>query len=84
MKSSFLFVIASKPALGHTQPPIQWVPGDNSPGLKREGCEATTHFSAEVKNEWSYTFTYPYIFMACCLIKKGKRLHDMDNFTFSG
>jgi hypothetical protein len=27
-------------ALGHTQPPIQWVPGALSPGVKRPGREA--------------------------------------------
>jgi hypothetical protein len=27
MMGFFLFATASRPALGHTQPPIQWVPG---------------------------------------------------------
>jgi hypothetical protein len=30
---------ASRPALGSTQPPIQWVKGALSPGIKRPGRE---------------------------------------------
>jgi hypothetical protein len=47
----FLFTTASRTALGPTQPPIQWVPGTLSLGLKRQGRE-TDHSSppsAEVK-----------------------------------
>jgi hypothetical protein len=36
----FLFLAASRPALGHTQPPIKWVPGSLSLGSKRLGSEA--------------------------------------------
>jgi hypothetical protein len=36
----FLFSTASMPALGPTQPPIPWVPGDLSPGIERPGREA--------------------------------------------
>jgi hypothetical protein len=48
----FLFPIASRPALGPTQPPIQWVPGALSPGEKRPKREAdhTPPSSAEVEN----------------------------------
>jgi len=55
----FLFTTASRPALGPTQPPIQWVPGALSLGLKLPGREAdhSPPSSAEVKNVWSYTST---------------------------
>jgi hypothetical protein len=48
----FLFSTASTPALGPTQPPIQWVPGVLSPGIKRQEREAdhSPPSSAEVKN----------------------------------
>jgi hypothetical protein len=50
----FLLAPASRPVLGPTQPPIQWVPGVLSPGVKRgRGVTLTTHppSSAEVENE---------------------------------
>jgi hypothetical protein len=37
---NFLFTTASRPALGSTQPPIQWVPGALSLEVKRPGREA--------------------------------------------
>jgi hypothetical protein len=47
----FLFTTASRPALGSTQPPIQWVPGVPSLGVKRPGRESdhSSPSSAEVK-----------------------------------
>jgi hypothetical protein len=53
-------------ALGPTQPPIQWIPGDLSLGVKRPGREAdySPPSGAEVKNAWSYTSTPQYAFMA--------------------
>jgi hypothetical protein len=44
-----------------TQPPIQWVPGTLSLGVKRPGREAdhSPPSSAEVENAWSYTSTSP-------------------------
>jgi hypothetical protein len=74
----FLFTTASRMALKPTQPPIQWIPGALSLGIKRPGRE-TGHsppFSAEVKNAWSYTFIPIYVFMALCLVK------HRDKFTF--
>jgi hypothetical protein len=54
-----LFTTASRTALGPTQPPIQWVPGALSLGIKRPGREAdqSPPSSAEVKNAWRYTST---------------------------
>jgi hypothetical protein len=47
----FLFTTASRPTLGPTQPPIQWVPGSLSLVVKRPGREAdhSPSSSAEVK-----------------------------------
>jgi hypothetical protein len=47
-----LLSTSSRPALGHIQPPIQWVPGALSPGVKRQGREGehSPPTSAEVKN----------------------------------
>jgi hypothetical protein len=59
-------LIVSRPALGSTQPPIQWVPGALSSGVKLPGREAVhpTPPSAEVKKMWIYTSRPPYAFMA--------------------
>jgi hypothetical protein len=68
----FLFFAAvSRPGLGPAQPPIQWVTGSLPSGVKQAGREAdhTPSPSAEVKNEWMYTSSSPYIFMAWCLVK---------------
>jgi hypothetical protein len=48
---NFLFPTASRQAVGPAQPPIQWVPGALSLGVKRKGREAehSPPASAEVK-----------------------------------
>jgi hypothetical protein len=58
--------MSSTPALGSTQPHIQYVPGDISPGVKRPGREAdhSPPTTVEVKKMWIYTYTSPYAFMA--------------------
>jgi hypothetical protein len=38
--SKIFFSTSSRPTLGSTQPPTQWVPGALSPGVKRPGREA--------------------------------------------
>jgi hypothetical protein len=57
----FLFTTASRPALGATKPPIQWVAGDLSLGVKRPRREAdySPPSNAEVKSAWNYTSTPP-------------------------
>jgi hypothetical protein len=62
-----------------TQPPIQWVPGDLSLGLKRPEREDDhpSPSGTAIKNEWSYTSTPEYVSMAWCLVK------HRDNFTFT-
>jgi hypothetical protein len=56
---NFLFSKSSTPALSSTQPPIQWVPGALSPGVKWPGREVdhSPPTSAEVKKLWIYTST---------------------------
>jgi hypothetical protein len=53
----FLFATTSRPVLGPSQPPIQWVPGTLFLGLKQSRHEAdhSPPPSAEIKNAWSYT-----------------------------
>jgi hypothetical protein len=62
---NFLFSTSSRPALGPTQPPIQWVPGALSPGVKRPGREADHSPPAitEVKKVRFYTSTPSYAFI---------------------
>jgi hypothetical protein len=63
---NFLFSTSSRPALGPTPPPIQWVPGALSREVKRQGREAdhSPPTSTEVKKLWTYTSTLPYAFRA--------------------
>jgi hypothetical protein len=51
---NFLFSMSSKPALGPTQPPIEWVPGALPSGVKWQGRESddSSPISAEVKKMW--------------------------------
>jgi hypothetical protein len=59
--SIFFFTTASRPALGPTQSPIQWVRGVPSLGVKRPECEAdhSPPSSAEVNNARNYTSISP-------------------------
>jgi hypothetical protein len=67
---NFLFSTSPRPALGSTQPPIQWVPWALSPWVKRPRREAdhSSPTSAEVKKMCIYTSSPPYAYR--------------DNFTF--
>jgi hypothetical protein len=55
----------SRPALGLTQTPIQWVLGALSPAVKRLEREAdhSPPISAEVNKMWIYTCILPYAIM---------------------
>jgi hypothetical protein len=80
----FLFTTASRPALEPTQPPIQWVPGAFSLGLKRPGREDdhSPPSSAEVKNEWSYTGTPPIHLHGVVFSQKEHRDNCIFSFIF--
>jgi hypothetical protein len=58
---SRIFFLSSKQVLEPTQPPIQWVPGALSLGVKRQRREAdrSPPAIAEVKKMWIYTSTPP-------------------------
>jgi hypothetical protein len=58
---NFFFYTVSRLALGPTQRPIQWVPGDLSLGVKQSGREAdhSHYLVSRSKNVWSYTSIPP-------------------------
>jgi hypothetical protein len=67
----------SRMTLGPTKPPIQWVPGALSLGVKQPGHEVD-HSSPLVPRSRMHGTTPPlpkYVFMAWCLVK------HRDNFT---
>jgi hypothetical protein len=68
---NFLFTTAPKPALGLTQPPVQWVTVSLSLEVKRLGREAdhSPPTSAEMKNAWRYVYTPHYVFLEWCRFK---------------
>jgi hypothetical protein len=58
----FPLTSASRPALRTTQPPVQWVPGALSPGVKRgRGVILTTHplLVPRIRKSRSYTSCHP-------------------------
>jgi hypothetical protein len=75
----FLFITVSRTALGPTQPPIQWVPGAHSLGVKWPGHEADhlPQTSAEVK-ECVDLYLHSTNTPSCCSAQLKKH---RDNFT---
>jgi len=58
----------SRPALGPTQPPVQWLPGVLSPGLMRGRDVTLTTHPHLLPRSWmsrSYTSSLPSASMAC-------------------
>jgi hypothetical protein len=54
----FPLASVSRPALGSTQPPVQWVPGVLSPGEKRgRGVTLTTHPHLVPRSRMSRSYT---------------------------
>jgi hypothetical protein len=75
----FLFTAVFIQGLGPIQPPIKWVLGALTPGVKWTGHEAnhSPSSSAKVKTLWNYTSTPQYVFMVWCLIGKEVYLHGV-------
>jgi hypothetical protein len=75
----FLLTTMSRLALWPTQPPIHWVPGTFSLGLKQLGHEADhpPPSSAEVKECMELYLHFPNMPSWC-----GAQLKHRDNFTF--
>jgi len=74
----FLFSTAFRLALGPTQPPIQWVSGAHTLGVKLMGRKLTAHLHP-VPRLRLHGAVHPllrYIFVVWCLVK------HRDNFTF--
>jgi hypothetical protein len=69
----FLFTTVSRPAVGPTQPPIQWVSWALTPWVRLPVREAdqSPPPTANVKNAWSSTYILQNVFMVCCLVSTG-------------
>jgi hypothetical protein len=67
--------------MGPTQSPLQWVLETISSGVTWPGREAdhSPPSDAEVKNEWSYTSTPPYVFTFTCADRKWRRWTKLNN-----
>jgi hypothetical protein len=69
----FIFATASRPAVGPTQPPLQWVLWAITPGVELSQSKVD-HYppsSSKIKNVWICIFTSPhYVFTTWCLVKQ--------------
>jgi len=75
----FLFSTISRPALGPTRPPIQWLPGALIPKDKAaRSMKLTTHLHLvpSLRMLGAILLLPQYVLMAWCLVKK------RDTFTF--
>jgi hypothetical protein len=70
----FLLATASRPVLAPTQPPMQWVLGPLTLGIKWPGREADGLLPS---NAWNYTSTTRYVFMVWYLTEQEIRLHGV-------
>jgi hypothetical protein len=75
----FLFTTASRPALGPTQPPIQWEPGALSLGIKRPGRE-NDHSSPSIPEVKECVELY--LHSPSMPSWRGVHLKHRDSFTF--
>jgi hypothetical protein len=81
----FLFSIASRPALGPTQPPIQWVLWALSPGVKWPGHEAdhSPSSAAQVKNGGPIPSPYHMSSWHSALLSTGTILLFFKQFSYN-
>jgi len=71
----FIFTTVSRPVLGPTQPPIQWVSDSLSLAVKRPGREAD---QSHIEPRLRMRILPKYVFLAWCLIKEElPQLHSM-------
>jgi hypothetical protein len=64
----FLFSTESRPALGPTQPPIQWVPSALPSVVKRLGRKSDHSSPTSAEGDITYEYTPPYILTVYCFI----------------
>jgi hypothetical protein len=78
----FLFTTASRPALGSTQPPIQWVPGALSLGCRGPGAKLTTHLHLAPRSRMRGAIPPlpQYDFMAWCSVNAQGQVSFNFNF----